>query len=293
MLGDNMKKNNNKSHSTSNSILLLEEMSYRKINALPRDKTLFFQPISPLEVHGPHLPVGTDMMIARDVAKEAIKKLNSIRKDLSFVLMPTLPVGYANLGSDFPGTIGTDTRTIRRLVYDTCSSLGRSGFIYMIICTYHMELGHLKGVYQGVEKAGKKYNMRIYEPWGPYYYNKLVEKNEPKLGFDTSEETHACFRETSLMKYQYPYLVDPSYKDLKKMHVDLSSILTLGKTFKELGLNEGYIGDPSKADTDYGRWFFEETVNVFIKAALDLYEGRKLLDLPLNVKAAMKSFFWV
>ncbi|MEM0493256.1 MAG: creatininase family protein, partial [Candidatus Thermoplasmatota archaeon] len=276
-----------------NSMLILEEMSYKKIDSLPRDKTMFFQPISPMEVHGPHLPVGTDMLIARDVAKEAIKKLNRIREDLSFVLMPTLPVGYAKLGSDFPGSIGTDSRVIRGIVYDTCSSLGRFGFIYIIICTYHMELGHLKGIYQGIEKAKKRYNMKIYEPWSPYFYNKIVEKHEPKLGFDTYNETHACFRETSVMKYQYPYLVDPSYKDLKDVYVNLSSPLNIGKTFKELGSTEGYIGAPSKADTDYGRWFFEETVNVFVNAALDLYDGKPLLDLPLSTRAAIKSLFWI
>ena len=119
-----------------------------------------------------------------------------------------------------------------------------------------------------------------------------MEKREPKVGFDTSKEKHAGFRETSLMKYQYPYLVDESYKKLQSIYRDLQSPRILGKTFKELGLKDGYVGSPARADADYGRWYFNETVNVYVKSAIDLYEGRKLPELPKNVKLIMKSLFW-
>ena len=64
------------------------------------------------------------------------------------------------------------------------------------------------------------------------------------------------------------------------------------KTFKEMGLKDGYVGDPSRADSDYGRWYFNETVNVYVKSAIDLYAGKKQLQLPKNVKLIMKSLFW-
>ena len=117
-------------------------------------------------------------------------------------------------------------------------------------------------------------------------------KREPKLDFDTSKEIHAGFRETSLMKYQYPYLVDESYKDLQSIYRNLDSPRLLGKSFKQMGFKEGYIGSPARADADYGRWFFSETVNVFIKAAIDLYDGKKQPELPNRVKKLMKVFFW-
>jgi creatinine amidohydrolase len=94
------------------------------------------------------------------------------------------------------------------------------------------------------------------------------------------------------MKYQYPYLVDESYKNLQSIYKDLSSPRSLGKTFKQLGLKDGYVGSPARADADYGRWFFYETVNVYVRTAIDLYEGRKLRDLPLKIKTAMKAIFW-
>ena len=134
--------------------------------------------------------------------------------------------------------------------------------------------------------------MKTIEHWGQFFYSDHIQKNEPKLGFDTSKEMHAGFRETSLMKYQYPYLVDESYKNLQSIYRDLNSPRVIGKTFKQLGLHDGYVGSPSKADADYGRWFFNETVNIIVSATLDLYSGKKPAELPKNIRTAMKALFW-
>lgn len=286
MKNKTVKKNNNK-------ILKMEELNWKQIDAFDRDKTIFFLPISPLEEHGPHLPVGTDLFTCRDAAVEAIKILNTKNPELNYVLLPPIPVGYCKFTGDFPGSISVDVKAVRNIIYGTGSSLARHGFKYLIICTYHMAIGHLKGIYAGMKKLKSKYGLKIYEPWGPFFYRNEIEKREPKLGFDTKKEIHAGFRETSLMKYQYPYLVDESYKNLQSIYRDIMSPRTLGKTCKQLGLEEGYVGSPARADADYGRWFFNETVNIYVKSALDLYNGKDLPVLPKSAKMMMKSFFWM
>jgi creatinine amidohydrolase len=270
----------------------MEELNWKQIENLNRDKTIFFLPISPLEEHGPHLPVGTDLLTSKDTATEAIRILNRKKPDLTYILMPSIPLGYCKFNADFPGTISVNSKVIKDIVYSVGSSLANHRFKYLIICTYHMAFGHLKGIYSGIEKIQKKYNIKICEPWSPYYYNDFLQKREPKLGFDTSKEKHGGFRETSLMKYQYPYLVEENYKELQSIYRDLQSPRIIGKTFKQLGLKDGYVGSPAKADADYGRWFFNETVNVYVKTAIDLYEGKKLLDLPRKIKLIIKSIFW-
>jgi len=273
-------------------IIKFATLNWRQIDELDRDKTIFFLPISPMEEHGPHLPVGTDLLTAIDGSIEAIKILTKQHPELNSVLLPAIPLGYCEFNTDFPGSISVSGRVVKDIVYSIASSLARHGFKYLIICTYHMSLVHLRGIYQGMKKAMRKFDMKIYEPWGPYFYNNEVEKREPKLGFDTSKEVHAGFRETSLMKYQYPYLVDESYTKLQNVYRDLNSPRVLGKKFKQLGLKEGYVGSPARADADYGRWYFNETVNTYVQAALNLYEGKELPELPKNVKVMMKSLFW-
>ena len=48
-------------------ILKFEELNWKQIQELDYKKTIFYLTISPLEEHGPHLPVGTDIFTARDV----------------------------------------------------------------------------------------------------------------------------------------------------------------------------------------------------------------------------------
>ena len=279
-------------HKSDVKIIKFEELSWKQIESLDKDKTIFFLPISPLEEHGPHLPVGTDLLTVRDAATEAIKILNKKKPDLTYVILPAIPIGYCKFNTDFPGSISVSGKIVRDIVYSVGSSLGNHGFKYLIICTYHMAIGHLRGIYSAIKKLESRFNLKISEPWAPYFYSDEVKKREPKLGFDTSKEVHGGFRETSLMKYQYPYLVDESYKNLQSIYRDMKSPRVVGKTFKQLGLKDGYIGSPARADADYGRWFFSETVNSFVKAAIDLYSGKKPPELPNHIKLAMKALFW-
>ena len=273
-------------------IIKFEELSWKQIDKLDRKKTIFFLPISPMEEHGPHLPVGTDLLAIREATTEAIKILNKTKPGVTYVLLPSYPIGFCKFNTDFPGSISVSGKTVRDVVYNTGASLADHGFKYMVICTYHMALVHLKGIYSAMKKLESKKGMKLCEPWSPFFYSNQIEKNEPKLGFDTSKEIHAGFRETSLMKYLYPYLVDESYKNLQNIHRDMNNPRNLGKKFKDLGLKDGYVGSPARADADYGRWFFSQTVNTLVKGTIDLYEGKEQMELPKNIKRAMKALFW-
>lgn len=276
----------------NNDFLEFEKMSWKHIDALDRNKTVFFLPISPCEEHGPHLPVGTDILTAKDTAIEAMKRITSQYDEITCVLLPSMPIGFCKFNSDFPGTISVSSKVVKEIVYSFGNALARHGFRNMIICTYHMALSHLKGIYSAMDKLRKRYKMNICEPWSPVFYDGRITENEPKLGFDTSKEVHAGFRETSLIKYQYPYLLDPIYSSLQSIYRDVSSPKFVGKTFKEIGLSEGYIGSPAKADADYGRWFFHFTVETYVAAIKDMMQGRSLPDLPKKVRSKMRLLFW-
>jgi len=273
-------------------VLKFEELNWKQIETLDKKNTVLFLPISPMEEHGPHLPVGTDLITIRDVTTEAIKTLKTKKPDLKCILLPAVPIGFCEFNTDFPGTISSSGKVVKDIVYSFGSSLAEHGFKYLVICTFHMSIVHLKGIYSAMKQLESKYKMKTCEPWGPYFHANIIEKNEPKLGFDTTRELHAGFRETSLMKYQYPYLLDESYKNLQSIYRDLNSPRVLGKKFKQLGLKDGYVGSPARADVDYGRWFFNETVNVFVNATIDLFEGKKPPELPGRIKTAMKALFW-
>ena len=52
--------------------LKFEELNCDELKAFDKEKTVFFVPISPLEQHGPHLPVGVDMFNAEFSANQRV-----------------------------------------------------------------------------------------------------------------------------------------------------------------------------------------------------------------------------
>jgi len=282
----------NKSKNKGDAIVELKHLTWEDIEELPKEKTIFFLPISPMEEHGPHLPVGTDFLTAEDTAKAAIQKIRQKDHSIHCILLPSVPLGYCEFSTDFPGSFSVSSHTIKEVVYSFGSSLATHGFKYLVVCTYHMALGHLKGIYAAMQKLRKKYHMHVCEPWAPIFYSQEISKAEPKLGFETNKELHAGFRETSLMKYQYPYLVSPKYQNLLPCHKDLDSPRIVFQKLKDLGVTQGYIGNPSKADATYGRWFFNFTVDTYVSATFSLLNNEKPRPLPKDTKNKIRLLFW-
>jgi len=152
-------------------IIKFEELNWKQIQELDNKKTIFYLIISPLEEHGPHLPIGTDLFTARDVIFETTKILNNKKPELTYVILPTIPLGCCRFNTDFPGSISVNSKIVREVVYSFGSSLAQHGFQYMVISTFHMAIAHLKGIYSAMNKLKKEYNMKVCEPWGPFYFN--------------------------------------------------------------------------------------------------------------------------
>ena len=136
-------KTNQKSNA---KIIKFEELSWKQIEKMPNDKTIFFLPISPMEEHGPHLPVGTDFLTIRDTTTEAIKTLKKEKPELIYVLLPAIPLGYCKFNIDFPGSISISGKAIKEIVYSVGLSLAIHGFKYLVI--FGIFIG--EGIFLGV-----------------------------------------------------------------------------------------------------------------------------------------------
>src|SRR5262249_58221603 len=56
-------------------------------------------PVAAMEAHGPHLPVGTDLLIVESVARRAAARLGP-----GVYLLPTIPFGNSTHARGTPGT---------------------------------------------------------------------------------------------------------------------------------------------------------------------------------------------
>ena len=98
------------------SLHLLEEMSTLALDALHRARTVIELTVSPLEEHGPHLPVGVDAIAARYFAQTIGERLVAARPGWSVVLAPTLYLGSFTF--DAVGTVNVRQRVVRDALVD-------------------------------------------------------------------------------------------------------------------------------------------------------------------------------
>jgi creatinine amidohydrolase len=271
----------------------LEEMSWLEIESLDRDKTILFLPMGPLEEHGTHLPVGTDIFGARDMGELAAHYVIEEDPTVQAVLVPAVPLGCSQVTADFPGTITLRGTTFVRVIVEMCTSLARHGFRYMVLCNHHLDPIHVKAFLTAIQEVSSLYDVSIIEPASTIVYSNLNSKVVQyglEMGMDMKQEIHADVKETSYIKYRYPHLLKGDVDQLPHVFIDINEGLRKGhSTFREMGVQAGYIGSPAKATVEYGRLYLEEGARLMADFALKLIRGEKLPEMSEKMKSVFDS----
>jgi creatinine amidohydrolase len=91
-------------------------------------------PLAATEQHGPHLPLGTDVMIAQAYLARAQELLPA---DLPVTFLPIEPVGISTEHIDFPGTLTLAPEAALRQWTELGESIARAGVGKLVIVTSH------------------------------------------------------------------------------------------------------------------------------------------------------------
>jgi len=253
-------------------IYQIEKLSFPQIEALNRGKTIVLIAISPLEEHGPHLPVGVDAFNAWFFANHTAETVLKARPDYDALLFPLLPLGtqvYKHIGSFY-----IKPETLYDIVYNTGRSIARYGFANIFVINAHGTPKQFVAIESACRKVSKKENARMVSLSGglamKLLSGELWRQIAVKLGREFSAEEkhllkhdyHAGWWETSMALLYNPELVDKSYQDLTPYLQDFISkkILTPDKKW------QGYYGAPAKADPEFAR----ASVEVFTEQVQDL-----------------------
>lgn len=276
------------------AVHLLDEMTWEDVRDLPRDRSIFFLPVSPIEEHGPHLPLGTDFYAARDATRAAAEVVVHQAPEVECVVIPGLPVGCAEATMDFPGTISLRGETLVNLIYDVGRSLARHGFLHLLIANHHLDLIHVKAIQTAIERLASDYPVRAYEPASAIVYSDAYQGTREcalrrEMGFPgMNTEMHADVSETSFVKACYPGLLREVYDELPPCCLDLSDFARKGITrFREMGAERGYVGTPSAATEELGRLHIEEAAWLLADAALSLYRGEALPQIGDTIRRVL------
>ena len=80
-------------------------------------------PIGSTEQHGPHLPLGTDTVIATAVAERAAEQMRSATGAAPVVIAPALAYGASGEHQEFPGTSSIGHDALRAIVVELTRSI--------------------------------------------------------------------------------------------------------------------------------------------------------------------------
>src|SRR5215472_14553117 len=122
----------------------LAELTWEDVRDLDRARTVALLPVGAIEAHGPHLPLGTDNLIATAMARAAAARLES--QDVAALLLPPLAYSAAPFGAAFAGTLSVTPGTIAALVADVAVEVARHGFAALAIANAHLDPTHLKAL---------------------------------------------------------------------------------------------------------------------------------------------------
>jgi creatinine amidohydrolase len=98
--------------------------------ALEKSSKTCILPIGILEKHGPHSPIGTDLIHVREWAAHAVKSEYA-------VVFPDYFYGQINEARHQPGTFALPSDLIYKLLEATCDEIARNGFDKIVILNGH------------------------------------------------------------------------------------------------------------------------------------------------------------
>jgi creatinine amidohydrolase len=167
----------------------LDELSWIDVAAhLAGDPRLII-PVGALEQHGPHLPLGSNVLIARQFALDLSREFGVLRA-------PAFSFGV-NVASEraYAGTASLGRKTLHRALNELLDSWEGHGITEFIILTAHRHDPHLEALATLITTTSR---VRVIDVWDVPIHD-LLE------GQETVE--HAGEAETSVMLHLYPDLV--------------------------------------------------------------------------------------
>lgn len=245
--------------------------------ALERSAATCILPIGILEKHGPHAPLGSDLIHVREWSARATRKEYA-------VVFPDYFYGQIYEALHQPGTFALPPRVVWDMLEATCDEIGRNGFKKIVIVNGHGGNPNLLRYFvQTRLSQPRDYVVYFFDP-AP---NPALDEEVKKLRkSDPAGDMHAGERETSTLLYLRPDLVhmdrataESGANQKRLMLPDLCTAI-----WWYAGFPNHYAGEGAVATAELGRVLTEARIDALARAL-------KVVKADQSAPALQKEFF--
>lgn len=241
------------------------------IDAVKKAQSTCIIPLGVLEKHGPHLPLGTDLMNVRELVIRAAEKEYTI-------VFPEYYFGQIFEAMHQPGTIAYSHEITWKLLQETCDELSRNEIKKIILANGHGGNDNFLKYFCQTQLGEKKdYIVYLFIPGS----DEEVEKKLKEIRKTTFDE-HAGEIETSLLSVHRPDLIQldkaSSQNGTKKERLMKSEHIFSGISWYANYPNH-YAGNGQYANPEIGRLILKSKVEQLVEMIQAVKKDRSGIDL--------------
>jgi len=228
------------------SVHRLADMTWEEVRDARTEESVAILPVGAVEAHGPHLPIGTDVVIAEAMARSCAEHLGA--DGVTAFVLPPMWYTAAVFADNFPGTVGVDPGTVIDLIRQVATSLKEQGITTLAIANAHLDPTHVTSL--RTVAADPPEGARIV----------FLDLTRRRAAEQLTDEfrTGACHAgrfEGSIVLAETPELFrDDLARSLEPNPASLSTAIRDGhETFEAAGGPRAYFGWPADASAEEGR----------------------------------------
>jgi creatinine amidohydrolase len=240
--------------------------------ALEKSSRTCILPIGILEKHGPHAPIGSDLIHVREWASRAAKKEYA-------VVFPDYFYGQINEARHQPGTFSLPNHLVLELLDSTCSEIARNGFNKIVIINGHGGNPNLIRYFiQSQLERRRDYAIFFFEPSRDSTLNEKIRKIRKS---NAATDQHAGETETSTLLYLRPELVkmDSAKNESGENQARLSIPNVYTAIWWYANYPNHYAGEGAKATKGLGQVITENIIDKLVNSLKAIKADTKTLEL--------------
>ena len=218
-------------------------------------------PVGSTEPHGPHLGLGTDVVISAAACLRAAELLDK-RGTMLGVIAPAVSYGVTECAAGFAGAVSVPAAVLTSYLAAICDGWIAAGVRHVCLVNNHLEPAHDAAVRAVL--PGREGKVSVACP--------LTKKWARTLSAEfKSGQCHAGRYETSIMMAAAPELVnEPLRTRLPPVPISLSDKLREGvTTFEAMGMQAAYAGDPAAATIEEGEQLIQKLGEMVVGEILE------------------------